>query len=137
MWKVQHGKLPPRQAETLEGIAKGMTDKEIAKQMGISPGTVHRYVDTLFYKLKLSTGKRALLVANAIQQGVLTTTAAMLLVAICVNTVAQADIDMRRSSTRLTTRVQVRNTRAGRNGRKGLWGASEMGLEADLEELAA
>lgn len=137
MWKVQHGQLPPRQAETLEGIAKGMTDKEIAKQMGISPGAVHRYVDTLFYKLKLSTGKRALLVANAIQQGVLTSTAAMLLVAICVNTIAQADIEMRRSSTRLTTRVQARNTRAGRNGREGLRGASELGLEVELEELAA
>jgi DNA-binding CsgD family transcriptional regulator len=137
MWKVQHGKLPPRQAETLEGIAKGMTDKEIAKQMGISPGAVHRYVDTLFYKLKLSTGRRALLVANAIQQGVLMNTAAMLLLAICVNTIAAADLDMRRSSTRLSTRVQVRNTRTGRNGREGLWGASELGLEVELEELAA
>lgn len=133
MWKVEHGQLPPRQAQTLEGIAKGMTDKEIAKQMGISPGAVHRYVDTLFYKLKLSTGKRALLVANAIHQGVLTSTAALLLIAICINTIAAADLDMRRSSTRLTTRVQVRNTKSGRS----LFGASEMGLEVDLEELAA
>ncbi len=136
MWKVQHGELPPRQAQTLEGIAKGMTDKEMAKQMGISPGAVHRYVDTLFYKLRLSTGKRALLVANAIQQGVLTSTAAMLLLAICVNTIAQADIEMRRSSTRLSTRI-TRSTRSGRNGREGLWGASELGLEVELEELAA
>ena len=137
MWKVQQGKLPPRQAQTLEGIAKGLTDKEMAKQMGISPGAVHRYVDVLFYKLKLSTGKRALLVANAIQQGVLTHTAAMLLLAICINTIVAADLDMRRSSTRLTTRVQTRNTRVGRNARKGLWGASELGLEVELEELAA
>jgi DNA-binding CsgD family transcriptional regulator len=137
MWKVQHGQLPPRQAETLEGIAKGMTDKEIAKQMGISPGAVHRYVDTLFYKLKLSTGRRALLVANAIQQGVLTHTAALLLFAICVNTIAQADIEMRRSSTRLSTRVSARSTRSNKNGRKDLWGASELGLEVDFEELAA
>ena len=48
MWKVKQGSLPPRQAQTLEGIAKGMTDKEMAKQMGISPGAVHRYVDVLF-----------------------------------------------------------------------------------------
>ena len=140
MWKVKQGSLPPRQAQTLEGIAKGMTDKEMAKQMGISPGAVHRYVDVLFYKLKLSTGKRALLVANAIQQGVLMHTAAMLLLAICVNTIADADLDMRRSSTRLTTRVQARNTRAGRSnrsGRNGLWGASELDLEVDFEELAA
>jgi DNA-binding CsgD family transcriptional regulator len=137
MWKVEHGQLPPRQAETLEGIAKGMTDKEIAKQMGISPGAVHRYVDTLFYKLKLSTGRRALLVANAIQQGVLTSTAALLLFAICVNTIAQADIEMRRSSTRLSTRVSARTTRPSRYGRKDLWGASELGLEVDFEELAA
>lgn len=137
MWKVKQGSLPPRQAQTLEGIAKGMTDKEMAKQMGISPGAVHRYVDVLFYKLKLSTGKRALLVANAIQQGVLMHTAAMLLLAICVNTIADADLDMRRSSTRLTTRVQTRNTRAARKGRDGLWGASEIGLEVDFDELAA
>lgn len=134
MWKVEHGQLPPRQAQTLEGIAKGMTDKEIAKQMGISPGAVHRYVDTLFYKLKLSTGKRALLVANAIQQGVLTSTSAILLLTICINTIAQADIEMRRTSTRLTTRVQIRNTR---NGREGLMNTSELGLEIEFEELAA
>lgn len=137
MWNVEKGILPYRQAQTLEGIAAGKSDKEMAIEAGVSKAAIEQAVSTLFFKLKLGKGKRALLVANAIQQGVLTTTAAMLLVAICVNTVAQADIEMRRSSTRLTTRVQVRNTRAGRNGRKGLWGASEMGLEADLEELAA
>ena len=120
MWKVQEGKLPPRQA-----------------QMGITPGAVHRYVDVLFYKLKLSTGKRALLVANAIQQGVLMHTAGMLLIAICVNTIADAELEMRRTSTRLTTRVQARNTRTARKGRGGLWDASGIALEVDYEELTA
>jgi len=68
---------------------------------------------------------------------VLMHTAAMLLLAICVNTIADANLDMRRSSTRLTTRVQARNTRAARKGRDGLWGTSEIGLEVDFEELAA
>lgn len=139
MWKVQNGQLPPRQAETLEGIAKGMTDKEMAKQMGITPGAVRRYVDTLFYKLKLSNGKRSLLIANAIQQGVLTYTASILLIAICINTIANAEIEMRRNSTRLTTRVQVRNTRSGRSRKseRSIFGASNPDLEADFEELAA
>ena len=137
MWNVEKGLLPYRQAQTLEGIAAGKTNNEMATEAGVSKATIEKAVSTLFFKMKMDKGKRALLVANAIQQGVLTSTAAMLLVAICINTIAQADIEMRRSSTRLTTRVQVRNTRTGRNGRDGLWGASELGLEVDKEELAA
>ena len=39
--------LSPRAEETLDGLLAGLSEKEIADQMGLSPHTVHQYVKEL------------------------------------------------------------------------------------------
>lgn len=39
--------LPPRLQDTLRGLAKGRSEKQIAADLGISPHTVHEYVKAL------------------------------------------------------------------------------------------
>ena len=133
MWKVEQGKLPPRQADVLEGIAQGKTDKEMAKEFGISPETIKSAVSTLYYKLRIVNAKRSALVAEAIAKGVLVTGTTMILISsMLVNMAAQEDMEMRRSSTRLTTRI----TRVSRSGRRDGVLSLELDEIEDLE-LAA
>lgn len=44
-------RLTPRESEVLEAIADGRTNKEIARNLGISPGTVKTHVERLIGKL--------------------------------------------------------------------------------------
>jgi RNA polymerase sigma factor (sigma-70 family) len=44
-------RLTPRENEVLEAIADGRTNKEIARNLGISPGTVKTHVERLIGKL--------------------------------------------------------------------------------------
>lgn len=39
--------LSPRQRETLDGLLRGLSEKEVAHQLGVSPHTVHVYVKAL------------------------------------------------------------------------------------------
>ena len=39
--------LSPRQRDTLECLLEGMSEKEVARQLGLSPHTVHVYVKAL------------------------------------------------------------------------------------------
>jgi len=43
--------LTPRQTEAMDFIAQGLTDKEIARKMGISPDSVKRHVGRARSKL--------------------------------------------------------------------------------------
>ncbi len=51
----QHFGLSPREMEVLSALRAGMTDKEIASTLGISPETVRGYLKTIRSKLGVST----------------------------------------------------------------------------------
>ncbi len=52
-WIGQLGKaLAPRELEALLWVAQGLTTKEIAKQMAISPGTVANRIEDAVFKLE-------------------------------------------------------------------------------------
>ena len=46
--------LTPRELDTLKLIVQGMSNKEVAREMGIAGSTVKIYVRTLFEKLEVS-----------------------------------------------------------------------------------
>jgi pimeloyl-ACP methyl ester carboxylesterase/DNA-binding CsgD family transcriptional regulator len=63
------GDLTPRETEILALIAAGLSDREIAERLVLSPHTVHRHVANVRTKLGLPT--RAAAVAAATQRGLL------------------------------------------------------------------
>lgn len=52
-------RLTPREREVLEHIARGMTNKEIARDLGIGPGTVKAHVEKLIAKLGVADRTQA------------------------------------------------------------------------------
>ncbi|MCI4645889.1 MAG: response regulator transcription factor [Hyphomonadaceae bacterium] len=59
--------LSPRERDVLYCLAAGSTDKETARQLGVSPHTVAAYLKTVFRKLEVKT--RAAAVARALTEG--------------------------------------------------------------------
>jgi NarL family two-component system response regulator LiaR len=55
--------LSPRELEALQGIAKGLSNKEIATHLGVSEGTVKGYVSSMFVKIGVSDRTQAALFA--------------------------------------------------------------------------
>lgn len=55
--------LSPRQIELLIGLAQGKSNKEIARDLGISPNTVRAHMSALFKKLSLSSRTGAAAIA--------------------------------------------------------------------------
>lgn len=55
--------LTPREVETLELIAAGLANKEIARTLGVSPNTVKSHAASVYRKL--SAGRRTEAVARA------------------------------------------------------------------------
>jgi len=52
-------RLTPREREVLDLIAEGMTNKEIARKLGIGPGTVKAHVEKLIAKLGVADRTQA------------------------------------------------------------------------------
>jgi DNA-binding NarL/FixJ family response regulator len=65
-WAHPHG-LAPREVETLQWIAHGLTYEQIATRMGLSPATVNTYAKRIRGKLRVNT--RAELTRIAIDLG--------------------------------------------------------------------
>jgi len=61
--------LSPREREVLALVAQGLSDREIAEQLIVSPHTVHRHVANIRHKL--GVGSRASAVAEAARMGLL------------------------------------------------------------------
>jgi DNA-binding CsgD family transcriptional regulator len=65
--ETQEPPLSPRQLEVLLAIAKGLTTKEIALQLGLRPRTVNEHVSVI--KERLGTATRAESVGRAVVLG--------------------------------------------------------------------
>jgi pimeloyl-ACP methyl ester carboxylesterase len=63
------GPLSAREHEVLALVAQGLSDREIAEQLVVSPHTVHRHVANI--RTKLGSGSRAAAVAEAARTGLL------------------------------------------------------------------
>jgi pimeloyl-ACP methyl ester carboxylesterase/DNA-binding CsgD family transcriptional regulator len=63
------GPLSPREHQVLALVARGLSDREIAEQLIVSPHTVHRHVANI--RQKLGSGSRAAAVAEAARIGLL------------------------------------------------------------------
>ena len=61
--------LSRREREVLKLLAHGLTDREIAEQLIVSPHTVHRHVANIRHKL--GRGSRTAAVAEAARLGLL------------------------------------------------------------------
>lgn len=58
------GRLTRREREVLEGLAKGLTQGEIARELWLSPQTVKSYTATLYEKLGVHSREDAVAVAH-------------------------------------------------------------------------
>ena len=47
--------LSPRLRQTLEGLMRGMSEKQLASELALSPQTLHGYVKTLYRRLGVSS----------------------------------------------------------------------------------
>lgn len=68
-WKGFLGKgLAPRELQCVMGLAQGWTQKEIARELGVSPAAVTQRVTSAMYKLQVH--RAAALVAEAMRKGI-------------------------------------------------------------------
>ena len=63
---LRRGGLTPREQEVLRLIAKGLSYKEVAGELVLSPYTVRRYGQTILEKLKVRNRIEALRAASAL-----------------------------------------------------------------------
>lgn len=68
-WPEHGGNLTDREKEVVKCVIQGLTNKEIAAQLGISDKTVKRHLSNIFSKLKVSRRLHILLRRIADHQG--------------------------------------------------------------------
>lgn len=78
----QQGLPTLREAETLAGLASGMTQKELARARGVSPATIRSTAEAAYYRLQAQRATEA--VAKAMRRGWI----APLLLALMVSAIA-------------------------------------------------
>lgn len=62
-------RLTPRELQTLQGLARGLTNKAIAGELGIAPETARDYVSGLLHKLEAKNRTQA--VGKAVALGLI------------------------------------------------------------------
>jgi two-component system NarL family response regulator len=67
--RVADEDLSAREVEVLQQIAAGLSNKEIASELGLSDETVDRHVSNVFVKLKVNDRKQA--ASEAVRRGVI------------------------------------------------------------------
>lgn len=87
--KRADGLLTVRQGQVMAGIAAGMTQKEIAKELGVAPSTVKSTADTLYFWL------HAIRAADAVAKAMNKTLIAPLVVIIAISAISP-DVHMQR-----------------------------------------
>ncbi|MBH3460244.1 response regulator transcription factor [Pseudomonas putida] len=107
-WIGQLGKaLAPRELEALLWVAQGLTTKEIARQMAVSPGTVANRIENALFKLE--AGRRIEAVTKAMRRNIISPMC-FLLAALVATHAAIGDSDPMRRDRRVPERriAQVR-----------------------------
>jgi DNA-binding NarL/FixJ family response regulator len=56
-----HGTLTGRERDVVYRLASGITDRQIAAQLGLSPRTVHKHLEHVYQKLGVSTRTAAVM----------------------------------------------------------------------------
>lgn len=67
--RMSRSSLTPREHQILEMLAKGLTNKDIGRVLGISENTARNHVNSIIEKLQVSDRTEA--VTTAIQQGII------------------------------------------------------------------
>lgn len=66
---VEHGRLPARDVKILDLISQGLSNREIAEKLSLTPGTVRIYVSNILARLNVSN--RAEAVSLALKRGLI------------------------------------------------------------------
>ena len=61
-------KITPRDGDVLRLLAQGCSNKEIARQLTISPRTVKQHVRTLFLRAGIRQGRKRVILATAVYE---------------------------------------------------------------------
>ncbi|ANC80477.1 response regulator transcription factor [Pseudomonas putida] len=86
--------LAPRELEALLWVAQGLTTKEIARQMSVSPGTVANRIEAALFKLE--AGRRIEAVTKAMRQQIISPLCIALAALIALHTVINDSDPIRR-----------------------------------------
>lgn len=108
-WKGHLGRgLAPRELQCLLAVAQGMTAKEIARLMQITPGTVANRIENAMHKLGVH--RRAALVAEAMKRQIISPMCFVLVALIAMHSLAAGGGDPMRRDRRAPERriAQVR-----------------------------
>jgi DNA-binding NarL/FixJ family response regulator len=65
MLNIDHIKITPRDAQVLQLLIQGCSNKEIAAQLNISPRTVKQHLRTLFLRAGIREGRKRVKLATA------------------------------------------------------------------------
>ena len=65
MLNIDHIKITPRDAQVLQLLIQGCSNKEIAAQMNISPRNVKQHLRTMFLRAGIREGRKRVKLATA------------------------------------------------------------------------